>query len=168
METKTKQQLTTSQKQGCAGFIVLLIIFVAIYTCVGGDDSEPNNEVDRAQLQQDSISLIEYLNQNVNLKEGMTLSITEFNDRTCRLRFVVPNELGKTAADVAGIGVCTLAAKWLSEKKYTVGHEGIYTTCYVYSPYVGVTQKKGMVISWGNARYDANTDSVKWEWAKSK
>lgn len=167
MNKETKQQLTTKQKQGCAGFIVFLIIFIAIFTCMGGEDNENISEADYSKLKQDSTNLMGYLKENVNLKEGMTLTITEFNPKNCRLRVVVPNELGKTAADVVGTGVCTLAAKWLSNQNYTVGHEGIYTTCYIYSPYVGVTQKKDMVISWGHARYDANTDSIKWEWQKS-
>ena len=36
----------------------------------------------------------------------------------------------------------------------------------VTSPYVGVTARSGMIILWGSARYDYNTDNIKWEWEK--
>lgn len=164
--TTEKKQLTTKEKtSGCLFMVVIAAIIAIAFTC-GGDDEEQISSTDIIKLQQDSTDLIAHLKSTINLKEGSTLEITEFNNKNCRIRMIVPAEAGERA-NYLGIGNCTRAAKWLAEKNYTVGHEGIYTSCYVYSPYSGVTGKEDMLISWGSANYDANTDSVTWEWKKS-
>lgn len=164
--TTEKKQLTTKEKtSGYLALVVIALIIAIAFTCGGGDEEEQVSSTDNIKLQQDSTDLIAHLKSTINLREGMTLEISEFNNKNCRIRMIVPVEDGEKA-NYLGIGNCTRAAKWLSDKNYTVGHEGIYTTCYVYSPDVGVTQKENMWTSWGHARYDANTAAVTWEWKK--
>lgn len=136
--------------------LILSVAAIGLFACGGSTPAATEKDYP-------ADSLVAYLNENVSLQDGMSFEIIEFSAQNCRASVTVPEEIGKTRADVVGKGFCVLMAKWLSDKGYTVGHEGVYTSCYVYSPYVGVTGKDGMVISWGNARYDANSDAVEWK-----
>lgn len=141
---------------------LVVAFFVVTAVGSGSDSSTPAVEVKHTPEQ-----LLTYLKENVTLKDGMSMEVSEFSSTNCRIRVTVPNEIGLQGADVLGTGVCTLVAKWLSENDYNLELGGIHTSCYVYSPHKGVTGKEGMVVSWGHAYYDSNTDMVEWKWNKS-
>lgn len=146
-----------------AALIVLVaIIAVIVSTCSGSEKSEESVAITEITIVPDS--LLAYLNKNANLQDGMSIEVAELDSKNCRVRVTVPEQVGKTGADVVGSGICTLTAQYLAGKGQTVGYNGIYTSCYVCSPYVGTIAKPDMVTKWGYAKYDANTDAVKWTW----
>lgn len=162
-EIKPKAKITA--KQGIAFIVLIALIVIIVLTCSSSDDTETVVDVQvTEQLKTDSMALVSHISGNTTMLEGMSFEVSEFDAKNCRIRVTVPEQNGKTGADVIGKSFCTITAKWLAENGYKVGHEGVYTSCYVYSPYEGVTGKDGLIISWGNAKYDALTDSVEWEW----
>lgn len=160
-----------SKKSGWIALILIIVLIIVIVSTCSDDNKEPIADTQAIEkLTSDSTALLAYLNEDIIAGDivlpRIPTTISEFNSKTCRLSITIPEERNGNNADQIGIEACTRAAKWLAEKGYTVGYAGIYTSCYVYSPYTGATGKEGLVTSWGNARYDANTDSVEWEWEK--
>lgn len=119
------------------------------------------------KLKQDSLNLITCLNEQIDASLADCYEIDTFDEGTCRVRVTVPENIGKLNAEVLGRGFCTITAQFLAENDYPIDEPGNYIiTCYVYSPYQGVTKREGMVTRWGRAEYDPFTDSVEWKWSK--
>lgn len=141
--------------------LLAILFFTAFAVGCGGSSKKA------AEMKHTPEQLLAYLQENVNLQEGMSMEVDTLTNENCRVRVFAPKEIGSQAADVVGTGICTLSTKWLSENGYSVDLEGVHVSCYVYSPHEGVTGKPGMVVRWGHASYDPNTDNVKWKWDKS-
>lgn len=147
-----------------AFFIGLSLI---LFGC-GGPVSKNNK--DATQLSQDSISLVSLLNQDIkvgnHVLESIPIIVTELSNENCRLRVMLPADRNGKGAESLGVEKCTTVVKWLSENGYDLGLGGIYVSCYVCSPYEGTTGRQDMLIQWGRARYDPNSDRVEWKPAK--
>ncbi|MCH5305628.1 MAG: hypothetical protein J1E79_04030 [Rikenella sp.] len=146
-------------------FFALVLIGTATFIACGGPVGANNKEA--TQLSQDSVALLTDLNKEMKVGElvleVIPTEITEFNNRTCRLRFMLPADRNGRGTESLGVEKCSQAAKWLHENGYDLGMNGIYVTCHVYSDAGHGTTGKSLVTKWGVARYDFNNDTVKWE-----
>lgn len=155
------------------GALFAIIIIAAIFgepaaTPATSTQDEATANAITEQLKQDSVGLISYFNDNINMEMLDKLEIAEFNQNLCRIRVTIPDETGLQGADVVGKGCCILAARYLNERNYDIASTDFMISCWVYSPYKGVTGREGLVTQWGVARYDPLTDAVTWKWAAEK
>lgn len=167
MENKEKRtKITKWFAIGAIAFLAIIILIIAVSPDeITESQTETSEEV--VATSDNSENLLNYLLENSNLKDGMNVEIEKFDDRSCIVWVTVPEDMGKTGADVVGTGYCTLAVQWLSQNGFDLDGGDLIVRCSVVSPHVGVTGKEGMVTLWGRARYDRFSDTVKWEWEKS-
>ncbi len=170
MGTTEEGKKKTSKKDTITAISFILaavmVMFVMCDSCGGDKDAKDPEAV--AALQRDSLELVTRLNDSINMKEGMSFKISEFNKNNCTIDVTIPKDLS-WGADVIGGGFCWTAVKWAVEKGYNVETGiGMGIWVYVESPFVGATGKPGMITRWGHAHYNSYTDQIDWVTAKKK
>ena len=183
-ETEKKIKETTSGIKSFLWVVFIIgIIIVTIRYCAGCGDKKEVNKVKETEevkdiqkesvntqqekLKKDSAEIVKYIYDNSELSnfKDIRVEVLDLDEKTCRIQTVIPEEMSLNA-DVVGKGMCMLATKWASGKGCDLSKMSI--RCLVVSPFKGVTAREGMVIWWGTAKYDYQTDNLKWEWNKDK
>jgi len=157
--------------------IIFLILVIAISTCGGEDDDKTNSEVIEQQnsgdeinnqrFSKDSLSLINYIYENSELKgrNDISIKVDELETEKCIVYAYVTEEMG-TNADVVGQGIVMLSTKWIVQSENYTLKKNSTVRCLVVTRVQGVTGRD-MLKWWGTARYDYASDGVKWEWQKN-
>lgn len=119
-------------------------------------------------FRQDSMDLVSLLQDSLTMGKDAKLDIIALNHRTCHIWITVPKQIGLHYADVIGEKCCALTARYLYNNDYDIASNNFDITCWINSPYKGVTGREGLIYQWGTARYIPQTDSVIWEWTSDE
>lgn len=156
---------------------ILLVIVVVLFAIIiiqaivnpSGQDQYVSQQTSKEQtFRQDSIGLMSLLQDSLIMGNDAELDIIALNHRTCRIWITVPKQIGLNYADVIGKDCCALTARYLYNNDYDIASSNFTITCWINSPYKGVTGREGLVTQWGVARYIPQTDSVNWEWTSDE
>lgn len=151
---------------------ILLVIVVVLFAIIiiqsivnpSGQGQYVSQTAKEQTFRQDSIGLISLLQDSLIMGNDAELDIIALNNRTYRIWITVPKQIGLNYADVIGKDCCAITARYLYNNNYDITSSNFTITCWINSPYQGVTGREGLVYQWGTARYIPQTDSVIWEW----
>ena len=167
------------RKRGClvafaaCAFLFLLLMIIAINSGdekTDGQEKSPEelqeamekwHEKNQEKLKQDSLSLVNYINERIGEKwrKLITIGFEAFNNNDqCLLQIGIPDN-GWEGQDEVGKFICQVVVEWFVENGRDL--EDVEIGALVYSPRKGVSGRESWRI-WGFATYRYKSDDIKW------